>query len=67
MENKYELSYLPLFYEDLFEKVSYIKDKLLNPGAANDLIDAVESAILKRLPDCESFEQYHSSKDRERF
>ena len=65
MDNNYELSYLPLFYEDMYEKISYIRDKLLNPGAAEDLINAVEAAILERLPSCESFEPYHSSKERE--
>ena len=25
MDNDYELRYLPLFYEDMFEKVSYIR------------------------------------------
>ena len=28
------------------------------------MIDAVESAILQRLPVCESFESYHSKKER---
>ncbi len=60
----YELSYLPLFYDDLMEQVDYISDKLGNPKAANDLIDAVDAAILKRLPDAESFEKYPTSKKR---
>lgn len=47
---KYRLSYLPLFYEDLDEKVTYIAEKLKNPKAANDLLDKVESAIMERLP-----------------
>ena len=42
MDNEYELRYLPLFYEDMYEK-----------------------AILDRLPNCESFEPYHSVKERE--
>ena len=65
MENEYELRYLPLFYEDMYEKVTYIREKLLNPEAADDLIDVVEKAILDRLPNCESFEPYHSVKERE--
>ena len=44
---KYRLSYLPLFYEDLDEKVTYIAEKLKNPKAANDLLDKVESAIME--------------------
>ncbi|MBO4864665.1 MAG: type II toxin-antitoxin system RelE/ParE family toxin [Eubacterium sp.] len=65
MKNTYKLSYLPLFYEDISEKISYIRNELLNPEAADALIDSVEKAILKRLPVCESFEPYHSSKHRE--
>ena len=65
MDNEYELRYLPLFYEDMNEKVTYIREKLFNPEAADDLIDAVEKAILERLPNCEIFEPYHSVKERE--
>lgn len=61
---QYELRYLPLFYRDLEEKVLYISDVLHNPKAANDLLDAVEKAILERLPIAESFELYHSLKER---
>lgn len=63
-DTKYVLRYLPLFYEDLEEKVVYIAEKLKNPQAASDLLDAVESAILERLPAAESFEPYHSLKER---
>ena len=61
---QYELRYLPLFYRDLEQKVLYISDVLHNTKAANDLLDAVESAILERLPIAESFEPYHSLKER---
>ena len=64
---KYRLSYLPLFYEDLDKKVSYIEEKLKNPKAANDLLDKVESAIMERLPLAESFEPYHSVRERRYF
>ena len=40
------------------------KHVLSNPKAANDLIDAVERAILERLPVCESFEPYQSKRER---
>ncbi len=63
-DRKYKLRYLPLFYEDLEQKVVYIAENLQNPKAANDLIDAVEKAILERLPVAESFEQYESMKER---
>ena len=57
---KYKLRYLPLFYEDLEQKVIYITEELHNQKAANDLLDAVENAILERLPVAESFEVYNS-------
>ena len=63
-DTKYILRYLPLFYEELEEKVVYIAEKLKNPQAANDLLDSVESAILERLPIAEAFEPYHSLKER---
>lgn len=43
----YELRYLPLFWEDLDEAVSYIADTLRNPQAAARLVDATEAAILE--------------------
>ena len=63
-DKKYKLRYLPLFYEDLDEKITYIAEKLKNPKAASDLLDKVEKAILDRLPVAESFEPYHSIRER---
>lgn len=60
----YHLRYLPQFQKDLKEAALYISTELLNPQAASDLIDAVEQAILKRQPEAESFEQFHSRKER---
>ncbi len=54
--NKYRLSYLPLFYRDLEDKITYIAKDLKNPRAANQLLDKVEKAILERLPVAEAFE-----------
>ncbi|MDE6604234.1 MAG: type II toxin-antitoxin system RelE/ParE family toxin [Lachnospiraceae bacterium] len=64
LSKKYRLQYLPLFYKDLDEKVTYIAEKLKNPKAANDLLDKVEAAILERLPVAESFEPYQSIRER---
>lgn len=64
LSKKYRLSYLPLFYEDIDEKVTYIVEKLKNPKAANDLLDKVEAAIMERLPVAESFEPYRSVRER---
>ena len=61
LSKKYRLRYLPLFYEDLDEKVTYILEKLKNPKAANDLLDKVEAAIMERLSVAESFESYKIS------
>lgn len=63
-EAKYVLRYLPIFYEDLENKVTYIAFKLHNQQAANALLDEVEKAILERQPVAESFEVYHSLKER---
>lgn len=40
MDNDYELRYLPLFYEDMFEKVSYIRDEL-QVITTSELVDRV--------------------------
>jgi len=64
VKKTYKLRYLPLFSEDLDEKLLYIAEKLQNPQAANELLDAVEKSIIERLPDAEKFEEYHSIKER---
>lgn len=56
-DTKHRLRYLLLFKEDLDEK-------LKNPKAACDLLDKVEKAIQDRLPVAESFEPYHSIRER---
>ena len=61
---KYILRYLPLFYEDLEEKIVYIAEELHNEKAANDMLDEVERAILDRQPVAESFEPYRSMRER---
>ena len=61
---KYKLRYLPLFYQDADEIVSYITNTLENPKAAQNLIDEVEKAILKRSENAEAFAKFNSSKER---
>ena len=63
-DTNYKLRYLPLFYQNLEGKIVYIAETLQNPQAANDLLDDVARAILERLPNAESFEPYHSAKER---
>lgn len=62
--DKYILRYLPLFYKDLEEKIVYIAETLQNSKAAQELLDAVEKAILERVTNAESFEPYCSVKER---
>ena len=62
--HEYQLRYLPQFQKDLTHHTQYIANKLQNPQAATDLIDATSNAILERLPDAEAFEPYHSRKER---
>lgn len=64
IDSKYKLRYLPLFYDDLSEKIMYIRNVLQNPQAANNLLDSVEKAIQDRRPVAEAFEQYYSAKER---
>lgn len=46
---QYKLRYLPLFWDDLNETISYIADVLHSPIAAEDLLNEIESSILERL------------------
>ena len=59
---KYNLSFLPIFQEDLYEVTDYITNTLKNPGAAHRLLDDIEFAISKRLEIPLSFPKYQSSK-----
>ena len=60
-----KLSFLPQFSEDLNQAVEYISNVLMNPIAAYNLIDEIESAITERLKHSpEAFEQYPSKKQR---
>ncbi len=61
----YKLQILPLFEDDLNEIVDYITYRLQNPIAAENLVDEVETAIHERLSCAESFEPYHSAKERD--
>ena len=62
---KYELKYLPLFYDDLERIIRYIIDKLKNPQAAEELLGNIEKAILERSDCAESFEPYPTTRKRE--
>ena len=62
-EKHYKLRILPLFEDDLNE-VDYISIHLQNPIAAENFVDAVETAIYERLSCAEAFEPYSSAKER---
>ncbi|MEY8360291.1 type II toxin-antitoxin system RelE/ParE family toxin [Anaerotruncus colihominis] len=64
-DKPYKLSILPLFEEDLNQIVDYISHRLKNPIAAENFVDEVEKAIYERLTCAESFEQYHSVRERQ--
>ena len=64
-KKRYELRYLPLFFEELDHDISYIAFELKNKNAANRLLDEVEASILKRLEDGPvSFETVYSRRNR---
>ena len=64
-KKKYELRYLPLFFEELDHNITYIAFEFKNKTAANRLLDEVEASILKRLDDGpDSFEMVYSRRDR---
>lgn len=65
MESKHELRYLPRFEKELTDIVNYITYKLGNPSAAENLVDDVEKAIMKRLDSPLSYESCYSIYDRE--
>lgn len=63
-KQNYNLTFLPLFENDLLEITDYITNVLQNPDAAYRLVDDIESAIVKRLEAPLSFAPYPSSKIR---
>ncbi|HJC45534.1 MAG TPA: type II toxin-antitoxin system RelE/ParE family toxin [Candidatus Faecalibacterium faecigallinarum] len=64
-QKTYKLRFLPLFEYDLNEIVDYIAIHLKNPDAAERLVSDIEAAIQERLTCPESFEPYHSIKERQ--
>lgn len=64
VQKQYNLSYLPIFYDDLLEAVHYIMLKLKNEQAAEELLKLTEMAIKERLGAPEAFEKFQSMKER---
>ncbi len=61
---EYQLKYLPLAQQDLFEIIDYIQNNLQNPVAAENTLQKIETAILERLKMPESFPIWQSTKNR---
>ena len=51
-ETKYKLRYLPLFYDELEQKIVYIAEKPHNEKAANDLIKLKQENLFTDNPIC---------------
>ena len=64
MDDKFTLSYLPLFEQDLAGARDYIAHTLQNSTAAFRLVAGTEKAIMKRLDNPLGFPPYQSMKDR---
>lgn len=60
----YKLRYLPLFWDDSNDAVSYIANTLGNVAAAERLIDQVEAKILEYSQNPTIATVYHSSRPR---
>lgn len=63
-ERRYKLQYLPLFWDDLNDAVSYISGVLQAPEAAERLIDSVESGILAHLEAPAAAAVYKTTRER---
>lgn len=59
--NKYEVKYLPSFYEELGDIVYYITNKLKNTDATRKLINDVEKSINDRTYHPHSFQIYKTN------
>lgn len=64
-KQKYKLTFLPLFENDLLKITDYITNNLHNPTAAHQLVDDIEYAIMKRLETPLAFAPYNPYKQRE--
>ena len=66
MADEQKVRYLPTFYYDLFSTVTYIKDVLMNPIAARQLVNDVESTILETSKNPGIFEPYRAERKLEK-
>lgn len=55
MQTNYNVRYLQIFYDNLDEILHYIKYQLKNPQAAQNLLNSIEQAIIKRISNPEYY------------
>ena len=63
-KKKYEIKYLPLFYNDLDQITNYIMYTLNNEIAANNFVNELENEINKREDNPDAYEKYISTRKR---
>lgn len=61
MKNKFEIKYSPEFYNDFYIINFYIKHKLKNSIASDNLLKRVEKEIKKRALNPLGYEQYKTN------
>lgn len=64
MDKKYNIKYLPLFYDDLDKIIDYIRYELANEIATDNFVNELEKEIHKRAYNPDSYEKYLSIKER---
>lgn len=64
MENKFKISVLPLFEQDMTDAVQYISQTLDNPSAAERLLNQTYAAIKERSEHPLAFAPYEDGKKR---
>ena len=64
LNDKYIVTYLSSFADDLNQIADYISEVLGNPIAASAFVDSVEQAILERQTCASAFAPYPSKKKR---
>jgi len=63
MDNNFKLKYSIKFVKDLYSITSYIRYRLKNSIAANNLINKVELEISKRLQNPLGYEKYKTEEE----
>lgn len=59
-----DLSYLPLFWDDVYETITYIAEVLENPAAAESLLDRIEQKVLEHAKNPTAAAVYKTTRPR---